>query len=442
MSAPAQAPAREPVLERALGEFEDALARLPEEVVPRAARRRAAEQLRRLGWPQSRDEQWRYSNLRAFDRLESFLPASLRAAEAPAPNPSPPAPLPDALPGFERLVFVDGVGVQGQSAGGALVEAAPAGTLRFPGSESWAADQRLALLTEMLAQDAAVLRIRGEAALELLFVMSPRAAGAAVYPRVQIELAPGSRLTLVERHVGAAPGLTRPALQCATITVELARDAQLTHYRLQRLGPQTLFSEALSARLHEQAAYHVRHLGLGAESSRTAAAVQLAGRDARFSWQAIAVGRGQQVHDTLLRVQHAAPATRTDEVFRGIAEERARVSFSGHIHVEAGAPGAEAHQSLRGLIEGPAAEIDLRPRLQIDTDEVSAQHGAATGRLDEQLLFYLLARGIDRATARALLKWAFLGDVLRAIELPALRSQAEHDAAGLLQDVLAVGAIA
>ncbi len=69
-------------------------------------------------------------------------------------------------------------------------------------------------------------------------------------------------------------------------------------------------------------------------------------------------------------------------------------------------------------------------------------HGATTGRLDEDLLFYMLARGIDRQTARALLKWAFLSDVLREIELPGLRAEAERLAAGQLQDVQAIGALA
>jgi Fe-S cluster assembly protein SufD len=109
--------------------------------------------------------------------------------------------------------------------------------------------------------------------------------------------------------------------------------------------------------------------------------------------------------------------------------------------IGAQAPGSDARQSLRGLIEGSGAEIDLRPRLEINTDDVKAQHGATTGQLDENLLFYLLARGVDRKTARALLKWAFLGDVLRAIDLPALRSAAEHGAAGQLPDVMAIGAL-
>jgi len=118
------------------------------------------------------------------------------------------------------------------------------------------------------------------------------------------------------------------------------------------------------------------------------------------------------------------------------------VAFSGHIRIDGRAPGAQTRQSLRGLIEGASAEIDLRPRLEILTDDVRAQHGATTGRLDEDLLFYLLARGIDRPTARSLLKWAFLSDALREIDVPALRAEAERLAAGQLPDVPDLGALA
>ncbi|HTW73796.1 MAG TPA: SufD family Fe-S cluster assembly protein [Steroidobacteraceae bacterium] len=426
-------------LERALRDFEALAAQLPEQVVPRVVRRRAAEQLARLGWPQARDEQWRYANLRALERIERFAPAAGPAAGAASDAGAAAAAaatleLPPALPGFERLLFVDGVRVAPTGGPGSPVTLSAARATE----PCWGPEQRLGLLGDMFAQDAAVLTVAGEASVEVVFVSSARAGGAGVYPRLLLELAPGSRLTLVERHLGAPSATT---LLSATVTAELARAAQLTHYRLQQCGAQVLFNDTLSVRLQEQACYRVRQIGTGAHSARTSARVRLAGRGASLSWQAIALGRGEQVHDTTLTVEHAAAATRTEESFRGIADERARLAFSAHIHIESAAAGAEARQSLRGLIEGTSAEIDLRPRLQIDTDEVSAQHGATTGRLDDNLLFYLLARGIDRASARALLKWAFLGDVLRSIELPALRVQAERDAAGQLQEVLALGAV-
>jgi Fe-S cluster assembly protein SufD len=423
-------------LERVQRDFESTLAQLPESVIARSARRRAAEQLRQLGWPSVRDEQWRYAHLSAFERVHSFAPL------APTTTPQLPEALPAPLPGFERVLFIDGVtasplpsSLKVQSGGAARAAGSVPLQPRWL-EPTWLPEQRLALLNDMFALDAAVLRIEGQAALELLFVNSSGAA--AVYPRLQLELAPGSELTLVERHLG---GNESAQLVCAVVTAELARAARLTHYRLQQCGRETIFYDSLAARLHEEASYRVRQVQIGAAAARTSARVRLAGRGAALSWHAIAVGTDEQNNDCVLKVEHAAPASRTEEMFRGIADGRARVAFSGHIHIEAAAAGSEARQSLRGLIEGQGA-VNLRPRLEINTDEVSAQHGATTGQLDENLLFYLLSRGIDRSTARTLLKWAFLNDVLRQIEQPQLRAEAEQGTAGQLQDVLAVGALA
>jgi Fe-S cluster assembly protein SufD len=291
----------------------------------------------------------------------------------------------------------------------------------------------------MFARDALILRPGAHSAIEVLFVTTPAAAGAAVYPQLQLQLQPGTRHKLVERHLGATG---EQALVSANVSIELGAGAQLEHYRVQHSGAHTLFADTLNATLATEARYIVRQVAIGASTARTSAQVQLAGRGASLDWQAIAVARGDQVIDLLLRVDHRAPGTRTEEVFRGIAEERSHVAFNAHVDICAQAPGSEARQSLRGLIEGPRAEIDLRPRLQINTDDVRAQHGATTGQLDENLLFYLLSRGLDGKTARALLKWAFLGDVLKAIDLPALRSAAEHAAADQLPDVSAMGALA
>jgi Fe-S cluster assembly protein SufD len=421
---------RSETLDRIVRDYEAVAAQLPDSPVTSEARRRALHELSRLGWPRANDEQWRYTNLRAFERVAEFRPAVLaRAAGAAAAadlTATLALELPPPLPGFERLVYVDGVR-QGAAATAAAIA-----------SPEWPAEQRLGLLCDMFASDVAALRIRGESAIEVLFLTSSAAAGAACYPRLQVELEAGSRLKLVERHLGTPDA---PTLVCANVAIELGRGAQLMHFRLQQCGVHTVFTDTLAAQLADEAGYSVRQVAIGAGSARTSAQVRLAGRAAALSWQAIAVGRGQQVHDTALKVEHLAADTRTEEVFRGIADERARIAFSGHIHIAASAPGSDARQSLRGLIEGSGAEIDLRPRLEINTDEVRAQHGATTGALDENLMFYLLARGIDRATARALLKWAFLGDVLRAIDLPEVRRAAEHGAAGQLPDVMAIGAL-
>jgi Fe-S cluster assembly protein SufD len=106
----------------------------------------------------------------------------------------------------------------------------------------------------------------------------------------------------------------------------------------------------------------------------------------------------------------------------------------GKVVVARGAIGADSQQSLRGLLAGPEAEIDVRPQLEIYTDAVRCSHGATTGKLDEQMLFYLLSRGLERDAAQRLLKWAFLEDAVATIEVPALRRQIELSLAGALED--------
>jgi Fe-S cluster assembly protein SufD len=332
MAMPATTPARSATLDRIVRDYQAVAARLPDTVVAPAARAQAARELSRLGWPKTRDEQWRYTNLRAFEAVPTFAPAALSRAPGHAAAGSA-LQLPPPLPGFERLLYVDGV--RDGSAASAAASAAP-----LPGP-TWPAEQRFGLLCDMFASDLAALRVRGTAAIEVLFVSSSAAAGAACYPRLQVELEPGSELQLVERHLGAPDA---PSLVCANIAIELARGAKLVHYRLQQCGVHTVFTDTLAAQLAEQASYSVRQVAIGAGSARTSAQVRLCGCAAALSWQAIAVGRGQQVHDTALKVEHLAPHTRTEEVFRGIADERARIAFSGHIHITAAAPGSDARQ--------------------------------------------------------------------------------------------------
>ena len=102
------------------------------------------------------------------------------------------------------------------------------------------------------------------------------------------------------------------------------------------------------------------------------------------------------------------------------------------------AAGSDSQQSLRGLLAGPEAEIDVRPQLEIYTDDVRCSHGATAGKLDESMLFYLLSRGLDRDAAQRLLKWAFVEDVVSKVAVPALRRQVEESLAGRMEhsDVL------
>jgi Fe-S cluster assembly protein SufD len=413
-----------PLTERLTEDYAHA-ARALGAAAPRAARRQAAiAALAAHGLPSSRDENWKYANLRPLERL-SFVPAAAAAPPAVADLPAP-------VPGFARYVFVDGAFAPALSAPLAATAAAittlaapAAATAEAPLQRS--ADERFALLNEAFATDGAALRVPAASSaeplrLEFLFVAGADAAAGASYPRLELQLEPRASVQLIERHLSCGAGAS---FVNSAVTLTLGRGATLHHYRLQQLAPRALAFDTLGAVLERDACYRLTAINTGAQSARSTVTVRLAGEGAELALAVVTLGELQQVQDTFARVEHLAPRARTVQTFRGIAAGRARVAFNGKIVVAPGAHGTDSHQSLRGLLAGPEAEIDLRPQLEIHTDEVRCSHGATAGKLDENMLFYMLARGLDPAVAERLLKWAFLEDVVARIEIPELRRQIE-----------------
>jgi Fe-S cluster assembly protein SufD len=402
-----------------------------------ADRRRAAlAVLTAQGLPTSRDENWKYANLRPLERLR-FVPAVSSAAATRLPVSA--AELPPALPACARYVFVDGLFTPALSAPAAsgnasVTSLASVEQTTVASTPQDSVDERFLALNEAFATDGAAIQVSadaGAASIELLFVARADAVAGASYPRVQLHLDAGAKLTLIERHlsVGSDSSFVNSA-----VTAQLARGASLDHYRLQELGARAILFDTLTATLAQAASYQLHAISTGAQAARSTVTVRLAGEGATVAMASAALGDRQQLLDTFALVQHLAPRARTTQTFRGIAAGRARVAFNGKIVVAKSAPGTDSQQSLRGLLAGADAEIDVRPQLEIYTDEVRCSHGATVGKLDEQMLFYLLSRGLDRDTAQRLLKWAFLGDVIAKIAVPALRREIEARLPGVLKD--------
>jgi Fe-S cluster assembly protein SufD len=422
-------------MQRVAQEHAACAAQLPASVVSAERRQRALDELVARGFPATRDEHWRYANLRALERTP-FAPAARAAQDEGAL-----AELPLPVAGWARLVIADGMlqhsthrthlppGVTVTSARASI--AASAGMVAAQASAAGPVDDRFALLNEAFATDAVEIEAQAAAnsiaSLELIFVSSGRAAA---YPRLRVAVGPGGRLRLFERHLGGG----EPALTNGRVEVHVGRDAVLEHFRVQAQTAESTWIETLDASVGENAVYALHQYGLGARSARSTARITLAGPQAAVQLYAASIAEGSQVQDSYARIDHAAPRTRTVENFRGIASGRARVAFSGHIVVRRGSSGADSKQSLRGLLAGPDAEVDARPQLEIYTDDVKCSHGATAGKLDESMLFYLLSRGIDRDTARSLLKWAFLEDTVAHVADAALRSIIEELLAARLRD--------
>ena len=388
-----------------------------------------------IALPTNRDENWRYANLRPLARA--------RVDSAPSPAGKDAQPLPAALDGYQRWTFVDGHF--------STSDASPDARVRLLDSrvagESFAAlldadlasagvDFALARINAARGDEVVQVELPDDSAaigLELVFLAATPAASGTSYPRVQVIAGRNTRLRLVERHLGIADAAVNAAFDVA-----LRPGAAFDHMRVQDCAAGTSIFDTLVAHVGEGADYRLRTVTLGGLSSRSTAFIKLAGRAARCELTAASVATGIQTHDLFAEIEHVGAGTVTRETFRGIANDRGKLAFNGKMIVRASAHDADSDQSLKTLLTGSGSEAAARPQLEIYTDRVRAKHGATSGKLDEQMLFYMLSRGIDRATAQTLLQWAFIEDAVARIEPPALRAEIEHLIAARLQEVSAL----
>jgi len=396
-------------------------------------RQRAMQALTERGLPTSRDENWKYVNLRPLEKVRFAPPAGQSQGVVGLQD------LPAGIAGYTRYTFVDGVFAPALSAADAGHAGVVVKSMKETAMTSVTGpDLRFALLNEAFATDGAHIQVAPgtdcQTCIELVFVATADSKTGASYPRVSFQVGAGARVGLIERHVSI--GNDSNFINCA-VDVGVGRDAIVQHYRVQQTGARAIWFDTLTATLAENAKYQMYAVNLGALSARSTVHVQLKGQHSEVGLFEVSVGGKNQVHDTFALVEHIAPDARTEQSFRGISGGRARIAYNGKVIVRKDARGTDSRQSMRGLLAGTDAEIDVRPQLEIYTDDVKCNHGATAGKLDDNMLFYLLSRGLDRETALRLLKWAFLEDVVAKIEVPELRRQIEQNLAGQLNETAA-----
>lgn len=408
---------------------------LPANVVALERRREAIDALA-AGLPTPRDENWKYANLRPLERVR-FTPAASRPAVAATELPPP-------VRGYVRYVLIDGVVAPELSGPVSPASAIEVHSLRAAARAHAAdtqpppalpADAAFARLNDAFATDGVHIGIAataaGPACIEVLCIATADAKQGASYPRLHLTVGANAQVGLIERHLSLG---SDASFINGAVNIVVHEGASVDHYRVQQAGANALYMDSLSATVATQGTYRLHTASLGALSARSTINVRLSGARSQLALHSLSVADHHQVHDTYALVEHTSPDTRTEESFRGIASGRARVAFNGKIVVREGARGCDSRQSLRGLLAGAQAEIDVRPQLEIYTDDVRCSHGATAGKLDETMLFYLLSRGIDRQTAQHLLKWAFLEDVVSKITVPELRRQIEESLVGRMQE--------
>ena len=381
------------------------------------------------GLPHRRVEEWKYTDLRALMREAKPL--------AVPPDAAAKARAKDALATLaaidaRRIVFVDGAFVPELSdlarlepglTIGSMAQALAAGDrglLGHLGQVVPTHDVAVALNTAFMGDGALIHVAQGAALaqpLHLVFVNAGSEA-ASVFIRSLVVIESGARAMLLESHVGSSASEDQVN---AVLELKVGDAAHVDHIKITDEGAGALHLSTLIAAIGAHARFNEFLFTTGGGVVRNQAFVRFGGAGTVAGIRGASLLKGRQHADTTLVADHAAADCTSRELFRSVLDEEGRSVFQGKIIVRPHAQKTDAKMVTNALLLSERAEADNKPELEIFADDVQCGHGATSGALDEELLFYLKARGIPAKEAQALLIQAFVGEAVEGIEHAGLR---------------------
>jgi Fe-S cluster assembly protein SufD len=412
------------------GVFALARTRLPGTGKVADLRHEAFDAFARAGLPHRRIEEWKYTDLRTL--MREVLPLAA-APDAGSLARAKAAVAAVAIDQALKLVLVDGMFVPELSDATALGKDVAVRTLReiLQNEKNTAradllianvSDPMLSLNTA-LATDGLVVTITDGAALarpiQLIHVAT--ASSASVVTRSHISVGRGARATLVESFV-AGEGAGAYQVNDAVI-LSVGDGAELSQIRLMTDAADAVNVTSQILTAGAKAKLNLFNMTNGGAVSRLQGFITLAGEDSELSVNGVNLLRDRQHGDTTFVIDHAVPGCTSRETFRAVLDDRAHSVFQGRIIVRPGAQKTDGRMMTRALLLSDEAEADNKPELEIFADDVSCGHGATSGALDDNLLFYLRARGLPEKQAQALLIQAFVGEAIEVIEDEGLRER-------------------
>ncbi len=383
-----------------------------------------------LGVPDRHNEEWKYTNLAAIEKLDFSVDRAVRALDASVIEPY----LLEGAAG-PRLVFVNGLYSEALSdltgaAQGVMVErlqsdanltdlpsdlldrCADLGALPF------------ARLNTALTAGGALIRVAKNAScvdpIQVLFVTVADDAPVASFPRVAIVAEEGAQATVVENHIALAGAAT---FTVALTEIQAAANAHVDHARTTELSEGAYHVAAIASRQLRDSRVESCVVATGGEIARHDFRFVLDGENADCNIRGLASLVGDEHVDNHLLVRHAKPNCTSREFFKNILDDSSRGVFCGRIYVDQIAQKTDGVQTNANLLLSDNAQAETRPQLEIYADDVKCTHGATVGQLDEEAIFYLRARGVPEDEARGMLVKGFAGEILDEIRIESLRDR-------------------
>jgi Fe-S cluster assembly protein SufD len=237
---------------------------------------------------------------------------------------------------------------------------------------------------------------------------------AAVFPHLLLVTDELAKVTVIE-HFRSAHRQS-PGFACGVNDLIAGPGAKVTYVCAQNWGENVLALQINFTKVEHEASVKSLNLHLGSRYSRFESLSRLTGEGARSDLLAVSIADGIQEFDARTLQDHACPHTTSDLLYKNALNDRARNIFGGLIRVEPHAHFTDAYQKVRNLLLSDDAEANSMPGLEILADNVKCSHGATSGQIDADEMFYLQARGIPPAIARQLLVSGFLNEVIERIE--------------------------
>ena len=414
-------------------EFAAAKSTLPGSGEVAALREAAFAVIAEKGLPHRRIEHWHYTDLRvAMREAKPLAPLPDSAAIEMARK----ALEPHQIPGLAKLVLLDGSfvaelsdlsilpeGVQVMPMADALAKGDPAIMAKLGALKVAKGDHALALNASFM-RDGVVIVVAESAApnmpVNLINLRSD--AATASFARSLVLVNKGAKFKLVEAY--ESTGGVRSTSECQlndALEFVLGEGASVEHVLLQKLPQSALQLSTMTVDFSADAHFDSFALVMGAGFSRRQLYVQFSGERAKAGLRGASLLKGRQHADTTLIMDHAVPHGESRELFKHVLDGGSTGVYQGKVIVRPHAQKTDGGMKSNALLLSDDAVMNNKPELEIFADDVVCGHGATVGALDDDLLFYLMARGLPKADAERLLIQAFVGEAIEFVSAEPLR---------------------
>jgi len=272
-------------------------------------------------------------------------------------------------------------------------------------------DEPVITMNAAFATDGACLKISGtvDTPIELLFITT-NAAARTIATRNVVEIEQGAAATLIETHLGEGSYLSNSVTQ-----IRVGEGARLDRIKVELEAADAIHLSHVHTTLGKNSVFNDFTLTSGAKTNRQNGTVEFKGQGSEAKVSGAFMLGGRQHADTRLVIDHQVPHCTSRELFKCVMDDNARGIFQGKVIVQRGAQKTDGKQSSHALLLSETAEFDAKPELEIFADDVVCGHGATSGDLNHDHLFYLMSRGIPPAEAKSLLIAAFVGEAFDLI---------------------------